>query len=373
MKVAVDGRSADVARGTGIGTYTRSLLRAISRAERRNEYLVAWPRGESFDLTRSQRFRCVPLSGHPRPEEDREWLAASPAQVYHLPQNGFNVPPMPDYMGLVVTVHDLIPFLLPEMVRPGYLHKFIIQVPRAVTLADRVIAVSECTARALVTVLNVPRERIVTIPNAPPRSLRPLPVEECQAVVARRYGLTEPYLLHVGGTNPRKNLQALFLAYARVRRRLTGSPVLAIAGSVEADSPLALLVRALGLDDDVRFLGFVPEYVLPHLYGASGLFIYPSLYEGFGIPPLEAMACGVPVVTANTSALPEVVGDAALTVDPEDAMALAEAIRRGWEDDSLRTGLRLRGFARAAMFTWERSARETLRVYSIAANARTQA
>jgi glycosyltransferase involved in cell wall biosynthesis len=212
-------------------------------------------------------------------------------------------------------------------------------------------------------ILGLSGERITVIPNGLSRAFRPLPTDACRGLVSRKYGLDGPYLLHVGGTNPRKNLESLIFAYSRVRKRLDGLPILAVAGSAEEGSTLDLLTRALGLRNDVRFLGYVAAKDLPYLYGASSLFVYPSLYEGFGLPPLEAMACGTPVVTADNSALPEVVGDAALSVNAEDVKALAEAIERAWNDPALRESLRSGGIARAGLFSWERSARETLRVY----------
>jgi len=188
--------------------------------------------------------------------------------------------------------------------------------------------------------------------------------------VRRRYGLEGPFLLSVGSLEPGKNRERLLQAFARLQARGL-KHTLVVAGQrawrYEGEAPLA---RRLGLADSVRFLGHVPQADLPALYSAADLFVFPSLYEGFGLPALEAMACGTPVVASNVSALPEVVGDAALQVSPLDVEALADAIERLLRDDRLRADLRERGLERARQFSWEKAARRTAEVYSWASVAR---
>jgi glycosyltransferase involved in cell wall biosynthesis len=193
---------------------------------------------------------------------------------------------------------------------------------------------------------------------------KPVADEDVRQGVLARYGIDRPYLLYVGGINARKNIARLFEAYAQVRATHP-DVILVVAGKRQWQTgEIDAAFRRFNLEDQVHFTGYVDDRDLPALYSAAELFVFPSLYEGFGLPPLEAMACGTPVVTSNASSLPEVVGDAALTVDPYDVDGLAAAIKHALTDEDLRVELRRRGVARAAQFTWQRAARETLAVYA---------
>jgi alpha-1,3-rhamnosyl/mannosyltransferase len=182
--------------------------------------------------------------------------------------------------------------------------------------------------------------------------------------VRRKYGLPEYFVLYLGSNKPHKNLGRLVEAWAQFRNSKFEIRSLVVAGHWDSRYPQAQQkATELGLGEAVRFLGDVSEADLPALYNLATVFAFPSLYEGFGLPPLEAMACGTPVVCANTSSLPEVVGDAALLFDPLDVPALAAALAQALSDADLRTALHARGLARARLFSWERTARETLAVY----------
>ena len=227
--------------------------------------------------------------------------------------------------------------------------------------ADRIVVPSQHTRNDILKLLPVEPERVVVVAGGIDPIFTPQPpasVDERLARVGLRPG---EYLLFVGTIEPRKNLARLLEAM-----ELAGPGIgpLVIAGgagwnNTDIRSALARLVRA----GRARDLGYVPDALRPALYAGARAFVYPSLYEGFGLPPLEAMACGTPVLTSNVSALPEVVGDAALFVSPDDVPALAGAVRRLWEDDALRADLRTRGLARARQFSWDQTARRTLDVY----------
>jgi glycosyltransferase involved in cell wall biosynthesis len=262
----------------------------------------------------------------------------------------------------VVTLHDAIAFRYPE----GYsrLNNFLhrVYVPLTLSNVDAVVTPSESARQDLSYFLRIPLSKIEVIPEAADAAFRPLPSKAALAVAAS-YGLTPPFVLSVGALQARKDLPTLLRAIALVRRdhpRLT----LAIVGRpFWRYAALPRLVERLGLEGAVRFTGHVPEADLPYLYNAANVFCLPSLYEGFGLPVLEAMACGTPVVCSTTPALLEVAGDAALSVDPRDHDALAEAIVRIIADQNLAPELAGRGLARAAYFSWERAAEQTVRVY----------
>ncbi len=362
-RLALDARPVQSARGTGIGSYTSQLLKALDRAARLDLHLV-WGPGEPRPLLRNPA-EYWPLGRDDLLEQTAlpAWLAQSGAQVYHLTQNGLGWPrrsPIP----LVLTLHDLIPFRLPEVVRPSYLTRFLGEVPGAVAAARKVIAVSEAARADICGILGADPAKIAVIPSAPAAVFRPRDRNTARLLLARRYGLRGRFILYVGGYNQRKNVASLVWAFARLVRYLPARQRLVLlgAGGPYCDR-LAALAAALGIEREVVFPGFVPRRHLPLFYAAADLFCYPSLYEGFGLPPLEAMACGAPVVASNASSLPEVLGDAALLVPPEDTAALGRAMLRLLGDPALAGEYRKRGLARAALYRWDDIARRVLGVY----------
>jgi glycosyltransferase involved in cell wall biosynthesis len=263
----------------------------------------------------------------------------------------------------VVTVHDAFPFVTPATSTALERLIYRLWLPLALRRADAVITVSECSKRDILRYLPIQTEQVVVVPNAVSASYRPLTAEEIAPGLGR-HGLEPGYLLFVGSVEPRKNLLRLLEAFALARREANRAR-LVIVGARNAwiDSPVGAAVERLGLGDWVRFTGYVAEADLPALYNGAAGFAFPSLYEGFGLPVLEAMACGTPVVTSNVSSLPEVAGDAALLVDPCDTEALARSLQGLLTDADLRADLRERGLRRAALFSWGRTARETVEVY----------
>jgi glycosyltransferase involved in cell wall biosynthesis len=262
----------------------------------------------------------------------------------------------------VVTVHDVIPYVYPQTCSrlDWLIYRF--WLPLVVSRLDAIITVSAQSKSDIVKYLRVSPEAVIVIPEAASTNYRPLSATACQPVLAR-YGIDFPYVLYVGSIEARKNLPRLLQAFAYLQGRLEHWKLVVVGARRWKSSPVYETVRRLGLEQRVHFTGYVEEADLPALYSAASLFVFPSLYEGFGLPVLEAMACGTPVVTSNTSSLPEVAGDAALLVDPYDVAAIAKAVRRLLEDTALAADLRTRGLARAAQFNWERTARETIAVY----------
>lgn len=191
---------------------------------------------------------------------------------------------------------------------------------------------------------------------------RPISAAESEPTL-RQYGIERPYILYVGALESRKNLPRLLAAYARLREWSERWRLVIVGARKWKSSPIFDTVQQLGLEPHVTFTGYVADEHLPALYSGADLFAFPSLYEGFGLPVLEAMACGTPVVTSNTSSLPEVAGDAAILVDPRDVEQIANAMWLVLSQPDLAAALREKGLARAAQFTWERTARETIEVY----------
>jgi glycosyltransferase involved in cell wall biosynthesis len=352
-------------RGTGIGAYTRDLLANLQLVSGDEQYLILWPDDGPVPRLPSG-WRPVPVPR--RREREREtlaaWLARESVDVYHVPQNGLRAPGTLPPGRLVITLHDLIPFLVPETVRHSYSRRFLREVPQAVLRAAAIIAVSQHTANDARRLLGARREQLRVVPAAPDPGLAPVPRDEARQAVAARHGLRHPYILYVGGLNPRKSVPDLIYAYSRVCRALWPQLDLVIAGdSSRHAGPLRAMAEALGIGPYVGWPGHIADPDLPALYSAAEFLVYPSLYEGFGLPPLEAMACGLPVVCSDAASLPEATGGAAVVFPAGDVTALAHAIAGVAADPALRRRLSEQGRQRAARFTWLDAARQIRQVY----------
>ncbi len=283
------------------------------------------------------------------------------ANLLHLPAT---LGPVRGRLPTIVTIHDLSVLHAPDNFRPWFRNYARVVIPRVARRAARVITVSEMTRRDVMEHLGLTEERVVTVPNGVGPNLQPSAITEAEPETTQNQ-LPARYVLSVGTLEPRKNLVRLFQAVRLLAERpATRDIVLLHAGGYGwlADD-VVRAAQATGLRGRVRLLGYVPDEHLAQLYRRARLLAYPSLFEGFGLPVLEAMASGCPVVTSDRSSLPEVAGDAAVLVDPESTEAIAEAIGRVWEDDTLARDLAMRGLARARQFSWERTARLTADVY----------
>jgi glycosyltransferase involved in cell wall biosynthesis len=290
-----------------------------------------------------------------------------PVDVFH----SVNAAPLPQRGGRrVVTVHDLTCIEFPRYHPLARRVLFRVGLSRAARLADAIIVPSAATRRDLLRRTGTSGVRVHVVPSAAGARFAPLATAEAEPVV-RRYGLAfGEYFLFVGNVEPRKNLVGLLRAYDTVRRGRRHGPALVIAGGTGWRNRAILdAIGASPYTADIRMVGYVPEGELAALMNGAIAFVYPSLYEGFGLPPLEAMACGTPVITSNRSSLPEVVGNAALLVDPENTRDLALAMARLVDEAPLREELRERGLERARQFSWRRTAELTSAVYESVATA----
>jgi glycosyltransferase involved in cell wall biosynthesis len=292
------------------------------------------------------------------------WLTG-PIDLFHSPD--FTLPPVRRGTRTLLTVHDLSFIRDPESATPVLRHYLNAVVPRSVARADHVLADSQATRADLVELYRTPAEKISVLYSGVHESFRPVTDPATLAAVRARYGLGDaPFVLAVGTLQPRKNYVRLIQAFAAISnlQPLTSNLHLVIAGGKgwRYDAIFAE-VEKLGLRDRVLFPGFVADADLPALYSAARVLAYPSIYEGFGLPMLEAMACGTPVVTSTASCMPEVAGDAALLVPPTDVDALAAALDRALTDEALRADLIAKGRARARQFSWAKSAQQLLGIY----------
>ncbi len=372
IRIGIDARPSVWYRGTGIGNYTHQLIQHLQRLDRVNAYSILWP--DDCPLPElPPRWRATPMPRQRRAERQLigPWLREQDLDVYHLPQNGLRAPGDLGRTKLVVTIHDLIPFLLPEYVRHSFARRFLREVPAAAKRAARVVTVSRRSACDLTRILGVDEGKIRVVYPAPEEVFRPVPAAARRRVAAElavRYGVHEPYALYVGGITPRKNLFDLVYAFGKICRQLVPQMTLVISGPLgQHGSQVAGLSELLGLKSYVRLPGEAPLSDLPALYSLATFAVYPSMYEGFGLPPLEAMACGTPVLCSDAGSLPEVVGRAGLIVRSGDVTALSEGMLRLAGDPWLRDRLVTRGERHVARFSWAATAAGILDAYREAA------
>jgi len=382
MRIALNAHLLSFAatyRGAGISRSIANLLRGLQTVDAENEYTVFLgtrqvPAG--FFAAPNFHPALSPLPTAWPPARILWEQAVQPVELArrrsHLLHALAYVLPLAWRGPSVVTVYDLSFWRTPERFPAAQRLYLRTLTRRSVRRAARVIAISQSTKRDLVELLGAPAERVRVVPLAIEDEFRPVTDTTAVADLRRRRGLPEHMILYVGTLEPRKNLVTLLEAYARWGAGSPGSPLppLVLAGGKGwGYEAIFAAVERLGLGQAVLFPGFVPHGELPLWYSAADVFVYPSLYEGFGLPVLEALACGTPVITSNVSSLPEVAGEAGLLVDPADANALAEALRRVWGDADLRQAMRTRGLAQAARFSLAALGRQTRNVYQEAVDA----
>lgn len=290
--------------------------------------------------------------------------ARSGATVGHVP---YFAPPLvaPRGLPIIATIHDVIPLILPEYVTSPLVRFYNLLVGAGARRAALILVDSVASQQDVVRLLHVRAERVKVVYLGIHEGFTPHAPEAAVAAVREKYGLQDPFVFYLGGLDRRKNVSALLEAMARLPREMPWQ--LAISGRLIRHNPrlfpdLPALAERLGIADRVRFV-FVTEADKALMYRAAACFAFPSLYEGFGLDPLEAMACGTPVVCSNRSSLPELMGDAATLVDPDNLDALSDAIHRVLQDADLRRDLSVRGPAQAARFRWDETARQTLAAY----------
>jgi len=369
MKICLD-LSPAVHQHAGLGRYAQELLLALAAADRQNEYVVFYNNPAAA--------RVDPFMEHfPKittPLSYKPWrLSAMLAHFTRIPQDhlfsGVDLFHATDHLlpyfrrvKSVFTLHDLIFLFHPETHKPLNRWFLTLMMPRFLRAADAIIAVSECTRRDAIRFYGIPEEKITVIYEGVSPRFRPASPEAVRAV-REKYSLPEHFILYVGTIEPRKNLTALLEAFTNLQSAICNLHLVFVGKKGWLYEGFFRRLRELGLEDRVIFTGYVPDEDLPAIYSAADLFVFPSLYEGFGLPVLEAMACGTPVVCSNTSSLPEVAGDAALLVDPTDVRALAGAMERALRDEEKRREMRERGLRQATKFSWEKAAAMTLKVY----------
>ncbi len=371
VKIAIDIRRMTE---FGVGTYIRNVVRTLGRLDHENEFLLIGSPAKVEEIgALPPNFHTVPLVASDRSvqgyREFRTALQGLRCDLVHIP-NLFSVPrmlPCP----YVMTVHDMLEHMSRAREQSGFWRSFHFQMTKRVLAgAARIFAVSHFTRNEIEKLFEIPPDRVEVVYNAiDERFLHGHASAADRDLIARRYQVTYPFLLYAGRISPHKNVVRMIEAFSALKTELERDQaypdlkLIIIGDDLSGNPDLRRTVVRSGVQNDVRFLGFVPIDVLRIFYDEAKIFVFPSLYEGFGLPPLEAMAHGTPVVTSNVSSLPEVVGNAAVLVNPENVFEIMRALHCTLMDQALRDRMKERGYLQAARFSWETSVRRILEAY----------
>jgi len=369
MRIGLDALLLD-RYDSGVEIYIRGLVRALARLDREHEFVVYLARdARPPDVEGNPRFtfRRAPFRGRSRAlrilwEQGRlpRALVRDGIDVFHA--LGY-VMPVRSSVPTVVTMHDVIALKHPELCKPSNAAHYRLMLPRAASRAQRIVASSEATKADIVSLLGAPAEKVTVVYPGLDEAF--LANDGRDDEVRSKHHLPEQYILFVGNIEPKKNLTALLTAYDFLRtQRAVDMPLVLVGRKAWKYGPVFDAIRSYGMNDRVLLRGYVEREDLPGIYRMAAVFVFPSLVEGFGLPLLEAMASGVPVVASNAPAVPEAVGDAALTVPPDDGLLLGRTVCKVLQNSFLRSRLIERGRERVQRFSWRDTARKMLAVYA---------
>jgi glycosyltransferase involved in cell wall biosynthesis len=358
----------------GIGTYTRNVVRALGRLDSTTKYFLIGSPEKVKEIGQLRgNFHTVPLLEADTTAkgyfEFRTILKRLNVDLVHIPQLFWMPRSLP--CPYVMTVHDVLEHMSRSKGHSGLRRSLHYQLTRRVLLgAARIFAVSQFSKSEVEKLFGIPSQKIEVVYNAiDERFLHGHANDADRQLIAERYLVTYPFLLYAGRISPHKNLVRIIEAFSALKgelekeERLPDLKLIIIGDDLSGHPDLRRTVIRSGVHNDVRFFGFVPIDILRIFYDLAIAFLFPSLYEGFGLPPLEAMAHGTPVITSNTSSLPEVMGKAAVLVNPENVFEIMRATHRVLVDPALREKLKLRGYERSKHFSWDDSARRILKAY----------
>lgn len=368
MKIGIDARAAKWYRGTGIGTYTYELIDNINKIDSLNDYLIFLPDTNSFDIKLTSNFKLRNINVNAK---NNFWdevnipniLKDNEVELYHVPQNGVGLP-MDKKCKFVITLHDIIPYKMPETVSSRYLKIFTEELPKIIPLCDGIITVSNFSKDDIAKAFNFPKDKIFVTYLSAEDIYKPIDKFKSKKIIEKEYGISGDFILYVGGFSPRKNIAGIIKAFEHIRNRIDKNLKLVIAGKkgISYQNYISLTEK-LNLTSNVIFPGFIALSDMPYLYNSAKLLVYPSFYEGFGLPPLEAMACGTPVIVSNSTSLSEIFNKNTIMINPYNIDALGEAIYECLENNILRRQLISRGFNLCKNLTWKNTALSTINSY----------
>ena len=366
MKIGIDGRAAKWYRGTGIGTYTYQLITNLSKYDNLNHYLTFIPEDSDLNLKDNFSIEYTKDSSNNNFWDDVKvpnLLENFNMELYHVPQNGVGLSGNVN-CPKTITLHDIIPLRMPQTVSDRYLRIFNEEMPKILDNCDGIITVSEFSKLDIAEEFNFPKEKIFVTHLAAEDIYRPIDRAYCKKFIKDNYKIADNFILYVGGYSPRKNIIGILEAFSLLKDNLKEDLKIVITGkkglSYEIYKNKAI---ELSISNSVIFTDFIPLNDLPIFYNACDFLVYPSFYEGFGLPPLEAMACGVPVIASNVTSLPEVCRNSAILIDPNDIDELCYSMERVLTDSFLKLTMIERGLSTSNNYSWKNTALNTIKAY----------
>lgn len=366
MNIGIDGRAAKWYRGTGIGTYTYQLISNLNKIDNINKYLLFLPQNTDLDLNNNFTITQIKESNNASFWDDvnaPNILNNTNIDLYHVPQNGVGLSQNINCLK-VITLHDIIPLRMPETVSDRYLNIFNNQLPKIIENCDGIITVSQFSKDDISKEFNVPKDKIFVTYLGAEDIYKPLDKKYCKEFIKTKYNIDKNFLLYVGGYSPRKNIIGILESFSLLDYKLRENLYVVITGKKGISYDIYMKrAEALGIKNSVIFTDFIPLEYLPLFYNACELLIYPSFYEGFGLPPLEAMACGTPVIASNVTSIPEICSDSALLVNPYDIYELSSSIKELLCNNKLKNSMIKKGLSTCSKYSWLNTAKDTLSAY----------
>ncbi len=368
MRIGIDGRAAKWYRGTGIGTYTYQLISNLNAIDSDNDYLIFLPENSTLTNLNSN-FKIEPIHHSPNNNFWEEVsvpniLDNSRIDMYHVPQNGVGLSENIN-CAKIITLHDIIPLKMPETVSDRYLNIFNNILPNLIPKCEGIITVSQYSKDDIAHYFNFPKEKIYVTHLAAEKIYKPLNKSICKNILNKKYSISDNFILYVGGFSPRKNIIGLIESFSLLNASKRKNLKLVITGKKGFSYSLYKnRAENLNISEDVIFTDFIPLEDMPIFYNSAKVLVYPSFYEGFGLPPLEAMACGTPVIASNVTSLPEVCSNSALLVNPNDIYQLSNCIENVLFDNKLATNMSKSGLIRSSDFSWKKTASNTINAYT---------
>lgn len=369
MNFSIDIRGSHLYHGTGIGTYTKNLITHLLKIDKENFYNLMYcgNNPSQFKQPNSQiHFISRKHSSYFEQIYIPNLLYKNNLSLFHMPQNGIGYKDLISLKNFksIVTVHDLIPYILPQTVGRSYLKNFLKQMPYIIDESSAIITVSEYSKQEIIRFFSVDPNKIFVTPLATNKNFKPLDVSYCKNFLKDKFGIDYDFILYIGGFSKRKNIYNLISAFKKAYKNFDKPLKLVLLGKIREEfRKLMKIIREKNLENDVIFTGFVDEKDLPIFYNASQFFVYISLYEGFGLPLLEAMSCKKAIISSNVTSIPEVVGDTSYQVDPNDILKISESLCKLSNDDNLKIKLGEDAYARSKFFSWEKCSYSTLEIY----------
>lgn len=371
MNIGIDGRAAKWYRGTGIGTYTYQLINNLNKIDNINKYSLFLPQNTNIQL--NSNFAIKPIESNLNSNFWHEVNVPNTfnytnIDLYHVPQNGIGLSENVNCLK-TITLHDIIPLKMPETVSDLYLNLFNNQLPKIISNCDAIITVSQFSKNDISKEFNFPKENIFVTYLGAEDIYKPLNKNLCKDFIKNNYNIDKNFLLYVGGYSPRKNIIGILEAFSILDSKLRDNLYVVITGKKGLSYDIYLKrAEELGIKNSVIFTDFIPLEHLPLFYNACEFLVYPSFYEGFGLPPLEAMACGTPVIASNVTSIPEICNNSAILVDPYDIDSLSLSMNHLLTDIDLRNSMITLGLNNCLNYSWLNTAKDTLLAYEAIKN-----